>query len=90
MRAEDHAFRWSGSKKDSDDSVETHIERWQEKVGLRVDPAAAALEAMKAFNKMRGIPWDDTPVEMDWRERDEEIPGTYMAGAKGVKGEGVK
>lgn len=88
MRAEDREFRWSGSKKESDDSVETLIERWQEKIGLKVDPAAEALKAMKAFNKMRGIPWDDTPVEADWREKDEEIPGVYMGGSKGERGHG--
>jgi hypothetical protein len=90
MRAEDREFRWSGSKKDSDDPVETHIERWQERIGLKVDPAAEALKAMKAFYEATGREWDDTPVTADWRETDEEIPGNYMAGSKGKKGEGTK
>jgi hypothetical protein len=90
FRREDHAFRWSGSKKESDDPVEVIIERWQEKIGLKVDPAAEALEAMKRFYKATGKDWDDTPVEVDWRMKDEEIPGTYMGGVKGVKGEGSK
>jgi hypothetical protein len=90
MRAEDHAFRWSGSKKASDDPVETTIERWHEKVGLKVDPAAQALEAMKAFYEATGKEWDDTPVSADWREVDEEIPGNYMGGQRGERGEGIK
>lgn len=90
LREEDKAFRWSGSKKEADDPVETLIERWQETIGLKVDPAAEALAAMKAFYKMTGREWDDTPVEQDWRERDEEIPGTYMAGQRGAQGEGKK
>lgn len=87
MRAEDREFRWSGSKKESDDRVETIIEHWEEKMGLRVDPAAEALKAMQAFYKATGREWDDTPVEVDWRAKDEEIPGNYMAGKQGVKGE---
>lgn len=90
FRKEDHAFRWSGSKKESDDPVEVTIERWQEKIGLKVDPAAEALEAMKRFYAATGKEWDDTPVEVDWRMRDEEIPGNYMGGQKGAKGEGSK
>lgn len=87
MITEDREFRWSGSKKQSDDPVETHIQRWEEKIGLRIDPAAMALEAMKAFYKATGKVWDDTPVEVDWRQKDEEIPGTYMGGSKGPQGE---
>jgi hypothetical protein len=90
MREEDRRWRYSGGKKESDDPVETVILHWQEKIGLKVDPAAAALEAMKAFYKATGREWDDTPVEADWRERDEEIPGNYIAGRQGKKGEGVK
>jgi hypothetical protein len=90
FRSEDKEFRWSGNKKETDDPVETIIERWQEKVGLKIDPAAQALEAMKAFYKATGRPWDDTPVTADWREVDTEIPGNYMGGQRGKRGEGVK
>lgn len=88
MIIEDRKFRWSGNKKDSDDPVETAIERFEEKIGLRVDPAAEALKAMKAWYKATGREWDDTPVDVDWRERDEEIPGVYMGGSKGEAGQG--
>lgn len=52
-----------------------------------MDPAAEALKAMQAFYKATGREWDDTPVEVDWRAKDEEIPGNYMSGQQGVKGE---
>jgi hypothetical protein len=88
MEIEDREARYAGAKKETDDDLETVIERWEQKIGLRVDPEEQALEALKAFNKARGIPWDDTPVvPSDWRERDEEIPGEYM-GSPRMKAKG--
>lgn len=88
MVMEDREFRYSGGKKPTDDPVETHIEHWEEKIGLKVDPDAEALKAYKAWRASQGLEWDDTPVQLDWRERDEEIPGEYIAGVQGAKGKG--
>jgi hypothetical protein len=79
MTTEDRDARYSGAKKETDDPLEEVVLQWEMKMGLRVDPEEVALDALKAFNKARGIPWDDTPVDnRDWRERDEEIGGDFM------------
>jgi|HubBroStandDraft_5_1064220.scaffolds.fasta_scaffold06424_3 hypothetical protein len=66
----------SGVKFQND--LEEHIEDIEIKIGLRFDSVGAALENHKKFLAAQGKEWDDTPVELDWRMQDREIPGTYM------------
>jgi hypothetical protein len=82
MEIEDRDARYSGAKKETDDPLEEVVTQWEMKIGLQVDPEEVALEALKAFNAANGIPWDDTVVEQDWRERDQEISGDFMGSAK--------
>ena len=62
--------------KDSGDPLGDDIRRFEERIGLRDDPSAWALEQHKALLKQRGIPWDDTPVGAgsgQWWEQDTEF-----------------
>jgi hypothetical protein len=54
------------------------IEDVEIQMGLRFDNVAYALEQHKKLLALQGKEWDDTPIEMDWRMQDREIPGTYM------------
>jgi hypothetical protein len=48
--------------KDVSDPLGDAIARLQERLGLREDPEAVALELHKGLLAARGIEWDDTPV----------------------------
>lgn len=48
--------------KDTKDPLGDQISGFEERVGLRDDPAALALELHKKFLKLQGKEWDDTPA----------------------------
>lgn len=62
--------------KDASDPLGDSIRRFEERVGLRDDPEALALELHKGLLKSRGIEWDDTPVSGGsgkWWDQDVEF-----------------
>jgi hypothetical protein len=82
---EDSRVRAAGGSYEN--PLDERIKRMEEELGIRFDPYAFALFMHKKIMlPLRGLDWDDSPVEQDWRLRDEEIPGTYVGGTEGVKG----
>lgn len=61
-----------------ENTLEEQIEDVEIQIGLRFDSVAYALEQHKKLLALQGKEWDETPVEMDWRMQDREIPGTFM------------
>jgi hypothetical protein len=62
--------------KDSSDPLGDDIVRFEERIGLRDDPAAWALEQHKLFLAAQGKEWDDTPVSAgsgQWWDQDVEF-----------------
>lgn len=54
-------------------SLRDRVIRFEESIGLRIDPAKIALAQHRAFLASQGIEWDDTPTEADdWRAEDRE------------------
>lgn len=62
------------------------LERFDEQTGMKVDPEAEALKALKAFQEAAGIVIEnpDAPVAPDEKSmaamKDEEVPGSWMGG----------
>jgi hypothetical protein len=77
MEAHYYALVAAGAQwKDSQDPLGDDIRRFEERIGLRDDPEALALQMHKQLLKERGIPWDDTPVGAgtgQWWEQDTEF-----------------
>jgi hypothetical protein len=64
------------SWKDSDDPLGDQVQRFEERIGLRDDPEALALEMHKQFLRAQGKDWDDTPVGAgngEWWDQDVEF-----------------
>ena len=58
---------------DTEDPLGEAITRAEERLRLREDPEAIALEMHRKLLAARGIPWDDTPVGQgagQWWEQD--------------------
>lgn len=68
----------AGAKFEVDDPLGERIERFEEEIGLRFDPAAAALAMHKAWMTAQGKAWDDTPVTADARWWDQDVEFTSM------------
>jgi hypothetical protein len=65
-----------GKWEHSDDPLGDSIVRFEERIGLRDDPAALALEMHKRFLAEQGKEWDDTPVGAgsgEWWDQDVEF-----------------
>jgi hypothetical protein len=63
MERQYYALVAAGGKwEHSDDPLGDSIVRFEERIGLRDDPAALALEMHKQFLAAQGKEWDDTPV----------------------------
>lgn len=63
----------AGARWDDDDPLGETIVRLEERLGLREDPEALALELHKRMLAAQGKPWDDTPVGAgsgQWWEQD--------------------
>jgi hypothetical protein len=64
--------KWEGTN----DPLGDDIEKFEERIGLRDDPQAWAMEQHKAFLKAQGKEWDDTPVAAgsgQWWDQDVEF-----------------
>lgn len=64
--------KWEGT----DDPLGDDVRRFEERIGLRDDPMAWALEQHKLFLKAQGKEWDDTPVSGgsgQWWDQDVEF-----------------
>lgn len=62
--------------KDTSDPLGDSVTRFEERMGLRENPADIALELHKQLLKQRGIEWDDTPVGAgsgQWWDQDIEF-----------------
>jgi hypothetical protein len=59
-------------------TLDEQIERFEESIGLRVDWEAVTLEQHKKWLAAQGKEFDGTPIQLDWRAQDREIPGNYM------------
>lgn len=46
-------------------SIEETVERFEERIGLRINPEDIAMEQHKAMLKAKGIEWDNTPYTPD-------------------------
>jgi hypothetical protein len=62
------------------------LERFEEEIGMRVNPEDEAKKALKAFQEAQGMVIEnpDAPVGPDAKAlawmKDEEIPGSWMGG----------
>ncbi len=66
----------AGAKWETEDPLGDMITRFEERIGLREDPEAIALELHKQLLASRGIEWDDTPVGAgsgQWWDQDVEF-----------------
>ena len=64
--------KWEGTS----DPLGDQVTQFEERIGLRDDPAAWALEQHKAFLAAQGKEWDDTPVtggSGEWWDQDVEF-----------------
>jgi hypothetical protein len=62
--------------KDTEDPLGESIIRFEERIGLRDDPEALAMEMHKRFMAAQGKEWDDTPVGAgsgQWWDQDAEF-----------------
>jgi hypothetical protein len=78
--------------KDANDPLGESIMRFEERIGLRDNPEALALEMHKAFLKSQGKEWDDTPVGAgggQWWEQDVEFTSMSDLDAAAQRSAGV-
>jgi len=69
-----------GATWETNDPLGEQIEAWEEKIGLRYDPAIVAQEMLRAWQESQGMTWDDTPVAADdkWLAGDVNIEFSSM------------
>lgn len=68
----------AGAQFESDDPLGEKITRFEEEIGLRVNPADVALALHRQWMAQQGKAWDDTPVAGDDRWWDQNIEYTGM------------
>ena len=78
--------------KDTRDPLGDDIRRFEERIGLRDNPEALALEMHKQFLAAQGKEWDDTPVGAgsgQWWDQDVEFSSMSDLDTAAKRSEGV-